>query len=682
MSRHAKKCALALFLLVNLLSGAYAAQLGQGIGWTDFLWTSSGSIVAGRGERVSAYAYDLKTGSNNGLPVTFITITPTVCSVADSGGGAATVTGLNVGTCAIVASQGGDANYLPVQLSRTIQIVQLSQVISWTDFLWTASNSIVAGRSENVSAYAIDARTGNNNGLTVTFFTSTPDVCSVVDSGGGAATVTGLRVGACVIVASQAGDVSYLPAQLNRTIQIVRLTQNIAMVNPPVNLAIGGVATVYAWAADAATGSNNGLPVTFGTTTPLVCSVVNDSVGAASMTGLKAGICKLVASQAGDISYLPSQLTLDVYIGRTQSIGIIEVSSVNVSVGRAVTVIANATSGLTVSISSLTPRVCTVVGNVVRGVATGVCTLAADQAGDAIYSPAPQVSRSVFVGKQLSDFNLDGKSDLLWRNPGTGSNAIWLSGNLATSQAVNGAVAALSAAGVGDFNGDGRSDILWRNSVSGANAVWLSGNSATPRAISGLAVSFTVAGVGDFNGDGKGDLLWRNASTGANAIWLSGNSATPQAINAAVAAWTMAGVGDFNGDGKSDILWRNPVSGANVIWLSGNSTTRQAIAGAVMAFTVAGVGDFNGDGKSDILWRNAATGGNRIWLSGNSLTQQAVGARPAPWFVAKVGDFDGDGWDDIVWRNATTGANVLWPAANSVGARGLGGRGAPWVIVK
>jgi alpha-tubulin suppressor-like RCC1 family protein len=58
------------------------------------------------------------------------------------------------------------------------------------------------------------------------------------------------------------------------------------------------------------------------------------------------------------------------------------------------TVSATASSGLAVSFGSLTGSVCTVADTTVTLAATGTCTIAADQPGDAFYLPAPQVTRS------------------------------------------------------------------------------------------------------------------------------------------------------------------------------------------------------------------------------------------------------------------------------------------------
>ena len=272
--------------------------------------------------------------------------------------------------------------------------------------------------------------------------------------------------------------------------------------------------------------------------------------------------------------------------------------------------------------------------------------------------------------KVVSDYNADGKSDVLWRNAASGADVIWLSANAATSQSTTG-VTSLSwkVVGKGDFNGDGKADVVWRNGSTGADAIWLSGNSATSMAVTGVtSQAWQIVGVGDFDHDGKSDLLWRDGSGGGDAIWRSGNSATRIAITAVTnTAWKVVGVGDFNGDGKSDIFWRNTSNGSNAVWLSGNAATSVATTGVTdQHWGVVGVGDFDGDGKADVLWRDDQNGSNAIWRSANSATRIAVtGVTSLQWQVAAVGDYDGDGKSDILWRNNASGANVIWKSANS-----------------
>jgi len=176
-----------------------------------------------------------------------------------------------------------------------------------------------------------------------------------------------------------------------------------------------------------------------------------------------------------------------------------------------------------------------------------------------------------------------------------------------------------------DFNGDGNSDILWRNAGSGQNAIWMM-NGTTVAAGTGLTnpvtdLNWKMVGKGDFDKDGKADILWRHATTGQNAIWLmNGTTVTAGALISPVTDlnWKVVGVGDFDKDGKSDILWRNQSSGQNAIWMMNGTTvaagTALITAVADLNWKVADVGDYNKDGKSDILWRHATTGQNAIWF--------------------------------------------------------------------
>jgi hypothetical protein len=114
----------------------------------------------------------------------------------------------------------------------------------------------------------------------------------------------------------------------------------------------------------------------------------------------------------------------------------------------------------------------------------------------------------------------------------------------------SGTVTILANDNPSDFNGDGKSDILWRNPSTGQVAIWemdgttlLAGSgfiNATPDA------TWQIAGTGDFNGDGKADILWRNASSYQMAVWemdgttlLAGSGLLSVAPDA---TWQIAGI--------------------------------------------------------------------------------------------------------------------------------------------
>ena len=94
------------------------------------------------------------------------------------------------------------------------------------------------------------------------------------------------------------------------------------------------------------------------------------------------------------------------YGSYSQSIGVISFNPATLRVGGMSTVSATASSGLTVTFTSVTPGICTVAGSTVSGVATGICSIAANQPGNASYAAAAQVMQSISVALSLQDISL------------------------------------------------------------------------------------------------------------------------------------------------------------------------------------------------------------------------------------------------------------------------------------
>ena len=100
-------------------------------------------------------------------------------------------------------------------------------------------------------------------------------------------------------------------------------------------------------------------------------------------------------------------------------------SAPTVVVGGTGTVSATASSGLPVTFSSLTTPICTLSGSTVTGIAAGICTIAANQAGNSTYAAAPQVMQSFSVISAASptvvledDFNDGVINTTLWQTRG------------------------------------------------------------------------------------------------------------------------------------------------------------------------------------------------------------------------------------------------------------------------
>jgi hypothetical protein len=274
------------------------------------------------------------------------------------------------------------------------------------------------------------------------------------------------------------------------------------------------------------------------------------------------------------------------------------------------------------------------------------------------------------------DFNGDRRSDLLYRNAGTGQvYRIHMNGLAAGNGAVmhNEPDLAWSIVQTGDFNGDGATDLLWRNATTGQVYVMTVGFTGLP---SGGAVVHTepnpdwrIVAAPDLDGDGKADLLWRNIASGmVYAMLMDGAAITAQGVvhTEPDTNWKIVGVGDaFLLHKSSQLLWRNFATG--VLYLmpiehqGGGVFTK---GGAViysepdLAWQVAGLGDIDGDGRSDIVWRNATTGVVYAMLLEDSgvVEQGVVWTEPdLNWKIVAVSDYNGDGMADLLWRNEATG---------------------------
>jgi len=153
------------------------------------------------------------------------------------------------------------------------------------------------------------------------------------------------------------------------------------------SLTVGGTVTASATAT-------SGLTVIFTATTPSVCTVSGTTVA-----GITVGTCTITASQSGNSSYAAAaQVTQSFSVSKAnQTIGTISFSPSTLAVGGTTTASATATSGLAVAFSSTTPTICSAFGSTVTGIASGTCTVAADQTGNATYAAAIQVRQNINI---------------------------------------------------------------------------------------------------------------------------------------------------------------------------------------------------------------------------------------------------------------------------------------------
>jgi hypothetical protein len=187
------------------------------------------------------------------------------------------VTAVASGTCTILANQAGNAYYNAApQVSQNIAVNNKdNQAISFNSY----PSKLIIGTTSIIFVSA-------SSSLPVALSSATPTVCTISGT-----VVTAVTSGTCTILANQAGNAHYNAApEVSQNITIAN--QSIGVINfNPVKLAVDATSTA------SATATSN-LPVSFSSSTPSVCTIggVNGSV----ITGVRAGICTIVADQSGN----------------------------------------------------------------------------------------------------------------------------------------------------------------------------------------------------------------------------------------------------------------------------------------------------------------------------------------------------------------------------------------------
>jgi uncharacterized repeat protein (TIGR02543 family)/LPXTG-motif cell wall-anchored protein len=151
--------------------------------------------------------------------------------------------------------------------------------------------------------------------------------------------------------------------------------------------------------------ASSGLSVTLTSLTPGVCSVSGTNI-----TPLASGICTIVASQSGNSTYgaaAPVTQTFPISTLTPQTITAPNPGNQNWTGSTStITVSPTALSGLTVSLISLSPAVCTVSGFVITILGPGNCTIRNVQAGNGTYSSAPPVEYTFSITGAPASYTL------------------------------------------------------------------------------------------------------------------------------------------------------------------------------------------------------------------------------------------------------------------------------------
>ncbi len=243
-----------------------------------------------------------------------------------------------------------------------------------------------------------------------------------------------------------------------------------------------------------------------------------------------------------------------------------------------------------------------------------------------------------------SDFDADGRSDLLIQDPvhGQVSVAFAVGSTFHNYQPPQPMPAGSQAVGAGDFNGDGMPDVALVNPFTRQLTIgFYTGQVLTSfQPLVTLPTGWRVAGIDDFNGDGQPDLLLENPSTRDVAIgYVTAMTLTKyQFVKTLPLGWQVIGVGDFSGDGQPDLVLQNPATRQiSIAYVVGSVLqSYHALVTLPSGWQAVGVGDFNTDGLPDLVLLNPATRDVSFALVSPQLTVRyaAFTKLPLGWQVA------------------------------------------------
>lgn len=228
----------------------------------------------------------------------------------------------------------------------------------------------------------------------------------------------------------------------------------------------------------------------------------------------------------------------------SQTIGPITLTPGTLAVNGTATAGAVASSGLGVIFTSTTPAVCTVSGTTVSGVTAGTCTIAANQSGNALYEPAPQVTQDITVDKATVVVTLGGLTPVY---DGTAKGAI-----VTTNPAGKGVTVTYDGSAAAPTNAGSYAVVA---TISDSN---YQGSASGTLVIAKAAATVTLSGLSHtFDGTPKTVTVITNPAGKTVTVTYNGTSQAPTAAGSYA---VMATVSDSNyvGSASGTLVITNP----------------------------------------------------------------------------------------------------------------------------
>ena len=340
--------------------------------------------------------------ATSALPITYVSTTPSICTVSGN-----KLTPVSAGSCIVEATQnGGDdatnktwASAASVVRTMTITNLAPTNTVAPSNTpVPTATATRTATATPNgqyitfptpptksLSDGDFDPGATSSAGRPVTYTTQTPTVCTIIDG-----KIRMLTGGDCTITANASAGGGYSAAPpVTRTFKIKK-KQTITF--PPI------AAKTYT-APDFEPGATalSGLPITYTSNTPTVCTIVANKVHLVAE-----GVCGLTADQPGGTNASGIWEPAEQVTRSFAVVGAAQTITVSPDLNKRIydpefDITADADSGLPVTVVSNTPSVCTIVGKKVKLLSGGKCVLRASQLGGTIGGATYAAADDVFI---------------------------------------------------------------------------------------------------------------------------------------------------------------------------------------------------------------------------------------------------------------------------------------------
>ena len=239
-----------------------------------------------------------------------------------------------------------------------------------------------------------------SSGLMIQASSTTPQVCQI----NLLLIVVISKAGKCTLTFTQSGNASFNAASpVTLSFNVTKMTQEISTSDDP-ELKFLDKKQSISW------DSSSGLEVTLTSLTPKICTVLGDT-----LTFLAIGTCEIQGTQAGNDEYLPAApYSFKYEIVKTeleQEISTNDDPELQF-LDKTQKVYWEASSGLDVTLTSLTPRTCTVRGDTLTLLAIGTCEIQGTQAGNDEYLPAAPYSFKYEIVKAAQEIEFDRIDDV------------------------------------------------------------------------------------------------------------------------------------------------------------------------------------------------------------------------------------------------------------------------------